>query len=235
MRTVAEVAGPLPPPTSTSSPSTSTSTATSTPTGTSTSTAAGTSGTSTSTAAETSTATPSSTALSSSTSASILVVKSESLSLGINRISSTAMSIDIETLNLIDTDILKAIESIISYNFPDRKYELNQNEDILFVVVESLSSESFNNMNKSKNKINKMNKMERYKNDIKFIIIESKNASDIEKLLKMDINRYKSKNIINYILLVLIILLIIYILIKYGNKKWFLKIVLTIVNRGNIK
>jgi hypothetical protein len=101
---------------------------------------------------------------------------------------------------LIDNNISKAIETIISDYFPGRKYDFNQIGNILYVLLES--SENFNNM-------------ENYTNDIKFIIIESKNASDIDKLLKININRYKSKNIINYILLLLIILLIIYILIKY--------------------
>jgi t-SNARE complex subunit (syntaxin) len=57
--------------------------------------------------------------------------------------------------------------------------------------------------------------MEKYMNDIKFIIFESRNKRDIDKLLEIDVNKYKNKNIITYIILLVLILLIIYILIKY--------------------
>jgi hypothetical protein len=59
------------------------------------------------------------------------------------------------------------------------------------------------------------NNMEKYMNDIKFIIFESRNKRDIDKLLEIDVNKYKNKNIITYIILLVLILLIIYILIKY--------------------
>ena len=93
-----------------------------------------------------------------------------------------------------------AIETIMSDFFPDRKYEINQKKDILYVSLVTL--ENFNNM-------------EKYMNDIKFVIFESKNKKDIDKLLDVNVNKYKSKNIITYIILLVLILLIIYVLIKH--------------------
>lgn len=122
------------------------------------------------------------------------------LSLGINRISSNEISIDVSTLKTIDSDINKAIEILMNDIYRGKKYNTNQFGDILYVYIDS-GSEGFNNI-------------ERYVDEIKYVIFSFKDSTDSDKLLKIKIQNYKKKNYIIYILLLLIILLIIYIILR---------------------
>jgi hypothetical protein len=118
---------------------------------------------------------------------------------GINRISDTEVSIDVGELLKINTDILKAIDEIMLDLYPKNKYTTEQKGDILYVYIGAKTD--FTNI-------------ERYDDTIRYVIFRFTDKSDTDKLLKLDINKYKSKNYMIYIIILILTLIICYVVYK---------------------
>jgi hypothetical protein len=118
------------------------------------------------------------------------------------------LRIDIKKIQAIDTDAIFVIKKIMKDKLPKKTHTAFIEGDTLRVVINP--ADTFNNI-------------ETYTNikNVKYIIFESDDESDIEKLLELeaDINNYNSVDYFTHIIVLLIILLIIYVFIKYITYK----------------
>ena len=132
----------------------------------------------------------------------INILKASSLSVGINKISVNAISIDITTLQIINVDINTSIDKLMLDTYPGITYTTNQIDNILYINIGRISSGEY------------------FSQEIRYVVFIFSDNSQMQKLLNLDINKYKSTksiNPINYILLVIMILLIIYIIFRLNN------------------
>jgi hypothetical protein len=126
---------------------------------------------------------------------------------GIRRISDKEISIDINSILLVDNNVEKSIEKIIDYLYKTESvsYLIEQIDDKLYIYINS-GQELFG----STFDINEIREV--------IFVFNSKTEPAIEKLLNIKLESLKRVNYINYILITLIILLIMYILYRVIKK-----------------
>jgi hypothetical protein len=139
------------------------------------------------------------------TSTSTNKFKSISLVLGITQIDTNKVSISLDVLGKINSDIDKAIDTIIKSIYKGTSYDKTIDGDTLYVTIKN-QSENF--------------KTEYFYSTINNVIFIFKNSNqdDINKLLKMDINKFKSNNYLLYIIIFIVLLIILLSVIFYMNK-----------------